>query len=301
MVGASLVRAMTRVGLGKAVVATDDLQLADQASVDSFFAKGQPSHVFMTAGMKGGILANQRYPADLMFNNLRVIINVLGSALRHGTENLLYLGSACMYPRDCPQPMREGLLLTGLLELTNEPYSVSKLAGLKLCGAIHRQHGRRFIAAIPTNIFGPHDDFDPETAHVVGALMHRIHQAHQEGHGEVVVWGSGSPRREFLYCDDLADACLFLMEHYSGDEPINVGYGGDVSIRELAEAIKEVVGYQGIMRFDASKPDGAPCKSLDCSRLTKLGWQSSIPFREGLRRTYRWYVECGVKSSHGPR
>ncbi len=190
--------------------------------------------------------------------------------------------------------MQEQMLLSGPLEATNEAYSISKIAGLKLCQAIRRQYGRNFIAAIPTNIFGPHDDFHLDNAHVVGALVNRIHRARREGQPEVVVWGSGSPRREFLYCDDLADACLFLMEHYAEEEPINIGYGSDLSIRELAEAIKQVIGYTGTLRFDTSKPDGMPFKSLDCSRLTSLGWRPSIPFLEGLRRTYGWYLESGA-------
>jgi GDP-L-fucose synthase len=291
MIGAALSRALRKAGLGKSILAAESLDLACAASVHRFFAEQRPTHVFLEAGKKGGILANQRFPADLMLDNLLIATNVLNAAFRHGTEKVLYLASACIYPRDCPQPMQERMLLTGPLEPTNEAYSVSKIAGLKLCQAIRRQYGRNFIAAVPTNIFGPQDDFHLDNAHVVGALMNRIHRAQCEGQPEVVVWGSGSPRREFLYSDNLADACLFLMNHYMEEAPINIGFGTDLTIRDLAEAIKQVVGYAGALHFDTSKPDGMPLKSLDCSLLTKLGWQPSIPFLEGLRRTYQWYVE----------
>lgn len=294
LVGAAIVRALHTGGLGKSILASTGLDLARADSVDRFFSSEHPTHVFLEAGKKGGILANQRYPAELMLDNLLIATNVLNAAHRHGVEKVLYLASACVYPRDCPQPMQERMLLTGPLEATNEAYSISKIAGLKLCQAMRRQYGKNFIAAIPTNIFGPYDDFDLDKAHVVGALMNRIHRAHRDGQPEVVVWGSGLPRREFLYCDDLADACLFLMEHYAEDEPMNIGYGSDLSIRELAEAIKQVVSYSGSIRFDTGKPDGMPFKSLDCSRLTNLGWRASLPFLEGLRRTYRWYLDTVV-------
>lgn len=291
MIGAAIVRALQRAGLAPCLLHSEDLDLASVCAVERFFATHRPTHVFLEAGKKGGILANQKYPADLLLDNLRTATNVLEAALRHGTDRLLYLASACIYPRDCRQPMQETMLLTGPLEPTNEAYSIGKIAGLKLCQALRCQHGKDFIAAIPTNIYGPHDDCDPDRAHVIAGLMTRIHRAHQEGQAEVVVWGTGTPRREFLYCDDLAAACLFLMEHYSSAEPINIGASDDLSIRELAEAIKEVVGYTGALRFDANKPDGMPRKALDCRRLTEMGWQPSMPFQEGLRRTYQWYIE----------
>jgi GDP-L-fucose synthase len=289
MMGRAIVRALGRRGVEGQILDGGHLHLTDAAAVGRFFADERPTHVFLAAGKKGGILANQRFPADLMLNNLRVLTNVIGSAFQQGVQKLLYLGSACLYPRDCPQPMEERMLLTGPFEPTNEAYSVAKLAGLKLCQAIHNQYGRSFIAAIPTNVYGPHDEFDPDNAHVIGALIHRISAAKREGRRQVDIWGSGRPRREFLYSDDLGEACVFLMERYDGAEPVNVAGGSDVSIRELAEQIRDALDYRGELKFDTSKPDGMPNKSLDGRRMAEIGWRPTVPFADGLRRTCAWY------------
>jgi GDP-L-fucose synthase len=301
MMGSAILRSLERHGIASQVLDSASLDLTDSTSVDRFFAELRPTHVFLAAGKKGGILANQRFPADLMLDNLRVLTNVIEAAFRHDCQKLLYVGSACLYPRDCPQPMQEGMLLTGPFEPTNEAYSVAKLAGLKLCQAIHQQHQRAFVAAIPTNIYGPQDDFDPDNAHVVAALLTKLHRARENTSPEVVLWGSGQPRREFLYCDDLGDACVFVMERYEGREPVNIGYGSDISIRELAEQIKAILDYRGEVRFDTSKPDGMPRKALDCQRMTELGWRPRVRFAEGLRRTCDWYeryVAASVTAPH---
>lgn len=289
MLGRAIVRALARQGLQRCVLNTAALDLRQAEAVERFFRRERPTQVFLTAGKKGGIGANQRFPADLLLDNLRVATNVMDAAFRSGVERLLYVGSSCMYPRDCPQPMAETMLLTGPLEPTSAAYAVGKLAGLHLCQAIHRQYGRRFISAIPTNVYGPHDEFDPDNAHVVGALIRKISDARAAGAAAVCLWGTGTPRREFVYCDDFAAACVFLMEHYDGAEPVNIASNEDVSIRELAELIADILGYDGAIRFDSSKPDGMPRKALAGSRLTALGWRPRVGFRDGLRRTCDWY------------
>jgi GDP-L-fucose synthase len=238
----------------------------------------------------GGILANSTYPADFIRDNLAVELNVIEAAYRAGVKKLLFLGSSCIYPKLAPQPIREEYLLTGELEPTNEWYAIAKIAGIKLCQAYNQQYGTRFISAMPTNLYGPNDNFDLQTSHVLPALLRKFHEAKENGAAEVVVWGSGRPRREFLHVDDLADACLYLMEHHEGSEIVNVGVGEDVSIRELAELIREVVGYEGELVFDSSKPDGTPRKLLDVSRIRGLGWAATIPLREGVEQTYDWYL-----------
>lgn len=290
MLGRSIVRALTHSGLERSVLESSDVDLTDPEAVEQFFRGEGPSHVFLAAGQKGGILYNQRFPADLLLNNLRVAINVLNAARTYGTEKLLYVGSSCMYPRDCPQPMREEMLLTGPLEATSEAYAMGKLAGLQLGQAIRRQYGCRFISAIPTNIYGPGDCFDPDNAHVVGALIHKIAAACREGAPEVELWGTGSPLREFLYRDDFGAACVFLMERYEDVEPINIASGESIAIRDLARLIGAILGYAGTLRFDASKPDGAPHKSLDGSRLQALGWKPAIGLADGLRQSCEWYL-----------
>jgi GDP-L-fucose synthase len=292
MMGRSLVRALASAGAGH-VLDSADVDLADPAAVERFFVRARPSHVFLAAGKKGSILANQRYPADLMLDNLHVVTNVLEAALRHDVRKLLFVASACIYPRDCPQPMQERMLLTGPFETTNEAYSTAKLAGLKLCQAIRDQYRLSFIVAIPTNIYGPHDDFDPDNAHVVAALIHKLSAARETGQSEVVLWGTGQARREFLFSDDLGRACVFLMEKYDERDPINIGFGDDLSIRELAEKIKRAVGYTGAIRFDATRPDGMPRKWLDSSRLLEMGWCPSVGLVEGLRATCDWYARHG--------
>jgi GDP-L-fucose synthase len=274
-------------------IISDDLcpGLTDGAQVDEFFARLAPEYVFLIGGKAGGIHANQHFPADLMLDNLLVTCHVIESARRHGVKKLLYLGSSCAYPKFCDQPMRVQALMTGKLEPTNEAYATAKLAGLALCQAYRQQFSVNFISAIPANMFGPGDDFSEEDSHVVGALIRRIHEAARKGDREVAIWGSGSPRREFIFAPDLADCCLFLMQRIDDGAPINIGVGHDWSIRELAEMIKEVVGYRGGFKFDTSKPDGMPAKLLDSSRLRELGWRPRTSIREGLLATYQWYLQ----------
>lgn len=287
MLGRAIVGALAREGLD--VLDSAQLDLTQPRLVEQFFRAERPTHVFLAAGKTGGILANQHFPADLLLDNLRVATNVLEATFQYGTAKLLYVGSSCMYPRDCRQPCQEQMLLSGPLEPTNQAYAIGKLAGLHLCQAIHRQYGRRFIGAIPTNLYGPHDDFDPNNAHVVGALIHKIETARRTRAPVVELWGTGTPRREFLYSGDFGAACVFLMEHYESAEPINIASGEDVSIRELAELIADSLGYEGKLRFDASKPDGMPRKSLDGTRLQALGWKPAVTLVEGLQRTCEWY------------
>jgi GDP-L-fucose synthase len=264
--------------------------LTDGVAVESFFVSTVPELVFLVGGKTGGISANQKFPADLMLDNLLVDCHVMSVALRHGVKKLLYLASSCTYPRFCEQPMRVDALMTGKLEPTNTAYATAKLAGLQLCQAIRRQYKRDFIAAIPANIYGPGDDFSQDNSHVVGALMGRMHQAKLTTTPEVVVWGTGTARREFIYSRDLAAACLFIMDRYQDDEPINVGVGRDWSIRELAETVKDVIGYHGVLTFDTGKPDGMPAKLLDSSVLLNLGWRPQTNIRDGLSETYQGYL-----------
>lgn len=298
MLGRAIIRAIRCRDSNATILDSSQVDLACWSEVERFFATTRPTHVFVAAGKKGGIQANRRFPADLMLNNLRVATNVIEAALQYNVSKLLYVASACVYPRDCQQPMEEKALLTGPFEPTNEAYSVSKLAGLKLCQAIQQQHGRNFMAAIPTNIYGPYDDFDPDIAHVIAALICRMQRAKEERQPEVVIWGTGNPRREFLYCDDFGDACVYLMETYSDRDPINIGSGTTMSIRDLAEGISQAVGYEGRLHFDTDKPDGMPHKALECLRLSVLGWRPNVPFAEGLRRTVAWYVEQHDQSKH---
>jgi GDP-L-fucose synthase len=267
-----------------------ELDLTQQADVDAFFAATRPAYVFLAAAKVGGIHANDTYPADFIHENLRIQTNVIESAYRHGVRKLLFLGSSCIYPRLAPQPMREDYLLTGPLEPTNEWYAVAKIAGIKMCQAYWRQYGFRAICAMPTNLYGPGDNFNPQNSHVLPALMRKFHEARVTGHASVTVWGTGMPRREFLYVDDLADAALFLMRQYESDELINVGVGEDTPIVDLAQLVARVVGFEGQVRFDSSKPDGAPRKLLDVSKLCTLGWRAKIPLEDGIRQTYEWYL-----------
>jgi GDP-L-fucose synthase len=259
-------------------------------AVETFFAREEPATVVMAAAKVGGILANATYPADFISDNLRMQVNVLDAAARYGTTRLLFLGSSCIYPKLAPQPIREDSLLTGPLEPTNDAYAIAKISGVLQVQALRRQHGVHYISAMPTNLYGPGDNFHPTHSHVLPGLIRRFDEAKENGAPSVTVWGTGRPRREFLHVDDLARACLFLLENYDAPEPINVGTGSDVSIRELAEMVAEVVGYQGELQFDASKPDGTPRKLLDVSRLQELGWRAGIPLREGLEQTYDWYL-----------
>lgn len=292
LVGSALFKKLESAGYERLVTRSrNELELLDARAVDEFFESEKPEYVFLAAARVGGILANDTYPVEFLQDNLRVQLNVIEAAYRHGVEKLLFLGSSCIYPKHAPQPMKEEYLLTGELEPTNEPYAIAKIAGIELCKSYNRQHGTDYISVMPTNLYGPGDNFDLQTSHVLPALIRKFYDAKERGDESVTVWGTGEPRREFLHVDDLADACVYLMDNYSGSEIVNIGVGEDVSIRELAELVRDVVGYEGDIVHDASKPDGAPRKLLDVSRLRGLGWEAGIPLRKGVEETYRWYVE----------
>jgi len=291
LVGAAMVRCLKKAGYDNLILRThEEMDLTRQGSVEAFFEKERPDYVVMAAAKVGGILANATFPADFIYQNLVMETHIIHAAHIYGVKKLLFLGSSCIYPKHCPQPMKEEHLLSGYLESSNEPYAVAKIAGIKMCQAYNRQYGTRFISLMPTNLYGPGDNFDLETSHVLPALIRKFHEAKISGDASVEIWGTGKPRREFLHVDDLADACLFLMNHYEETEIVNVGVGKDLSIRELAEMIAGVVRFDGQLRFDVSKPDGTPLKLLDVSRLAALGWQAKIPLKEGIRRTYQHYV-----------
>jgi GDP-L-fucose synthase len=290
MVGSAIIRRLESESCTVLTAGRDELDLRDQAAVSGWIAAHRPDAIFLAAATVGGILANDSFPADFLYDNLMIAANVMRAAHEARVEKLLFLGSSCIYPRAAGQPIREEALLTGPLEPTNEAYAIAKIAGLKLGQAYRRQHNDDFIAAMPCNIYGPGDNFDLAGGHVAAALIRKAHEARGSG-GPLVIWGSGMPRREFLFVDDLADACLFLMNHYSGLEPINVGTGKDLPILELAELVCEVVGYDGPIVQDQSKPDGVDAKRLDVGRLAALGWTARTPLREGLAATYRWFLE----------
>lgn len=291
LVGSAIQRRLEGEGYGNLLTrGRADLDLTDARAVDELFAAERPEYVFLAAAKVGGILANATYPADFLRDNLSIQLNVLDAAHRHGVKKLLFLGSSCIYPKFAPQPMKEEHLLTGELEPTNEPYAIAKIAGIKLCQAYCKQHDADFISAMPTNLYGPGDDFDLQSSHVLPALIRKFHEAKENGATDVTVWGTGKPRRELLHVDDLADACVFLMDNYSGGEPVNVGVGEDVSISELAALVGEVVGYEGDISYDTSMPDGTPRKLLDVSVLEGLGWRARIPLKEGIEQTYAWFV-----------
>jgi GDP-L-fucose synthase len=291
LVGSAIVRRL-RVGGFKNLVLRDrrELDLTRQAMVDGFFADERPQYVFFAAAKVGGILANDRYPAEFLQDNLVIQTNIIDAAYRNGTRKLLFLGSSCIYPKHAPQPIPEDALLTGPLEPTNEWYAIAKIAGLKMCQAYRRQYGFNAISAMPTNLYGPGDNFSLQNSHVLPALLRKIHDAKVRGAAEVEVWGTGKPRREFLHVDDLADACVFLMQQYDGDGWVNVGWGADETIAELAHTICRVVGFEGTLRFDSSKPDGTPRKLLDTTRLKALGWSPRIELEAGIRSTYEWFL-----------
>lgn len=296
LVGAAILRKLQDEGYSNLIYRTHrELDLARQEAVERFFAQERPDYVFLAAAKVGGILANSTYPADFIYQNLAIETNLIHASQLLGIKKLLFLGSSCIYPKFCPQPMKEEYLLSDYLEPSNEPYAVAKIAGIKMCQAYNRQYGARFVSVMPTNLYGPNDNFDLETSHVLPALLRKFHEAKIEGKKEVEIWGTGTPRREFLHVDDLADACIYLMNHYDGSEIVNIGTGKDISIRDLAELIAKIVGFEGALAFDPSKPDGTPEKRLDVSRLTALGWQPKIPFEEGIRQTYRWYLKHGVE------
>ena len=289
LVGAAVVRRLHAAGFTNVLTASrDQLDLRDQAAVNYWFRANRPEYVFLVAGTVCGIWANSQRPAEFIYDNMMIHATVVHASYLYGVQKLLYLGSSCIYPRLAPQPMTEDALLTGLLEPTNEPYAIAKIAGIKLCQAYRAQYGCNFISGMPTNLYGPNDNFDLQSSHVLPALMRKVHEAREAGRDEVEVWGTGSAMREFLYVDDLADACLFLMEHYSDDGHINIGTGIEVSIRELAETLIEVIHPTARIRWDTSKPDGAPRKLLDVSKLAALGWTAPTPLREGIALTYDW-------------
>ncbi|MFO7784445.1 MAG: GDP-L-fucose synthase family protein [Thermodesulfobacteriota bacterium] len=296
LVGSALLQRLEAAGFERLITrAHRDLDLFLQAEVEAFFEAERPEYVFLAAARVGGILANSTHPADFIRDNLQIQTNVIHAAYRAGVKKLLFLGSSCIYPRDCPQPMKEEYLLSGPLEPTNEPYAVAKIAGITMCRAYNRQYGTRFFSVMPTNLYGPGDNFDLENSHVLAALIRKFCDAKAAGDQAVTVWGTGRPRREFLHVDDMADACLFVMNHYEGDEILNIGAGRDMTIHELADLIRDVVGFGGEIRFDPSKPDGTPQKLLDVSRLTSLGWKSRIPLRKGIEETCRWYRDNKLK------
>ncbi len=309
LAGSALTRKLDASGYSNLVTRTHaELELTDLAAVKEFFARERPDYVFLAAAKVGGIHANNTFPADFVFQNLAIQNNVIHQAWAAGVKRLLFLGSSCIYPRDCPQPMREEYLLTGPLEPTNRPYAIAKIAGVELCWALNRQHGTRFIAAMPTNLYGPADNYDLQNSHVLPALIRKAHEAKVRGEAQLTVWGTGTPRREFLYSEDMADACILLMQLPDAKfdalinppgtnmQPplINIGCGNDLTVRELAETIARVVGFKGELRFDASKPDGTPRKLLDVSRMEKLGWRPKVSLADGVALAYKDYLKTVV-------
>jgi len=291
MVGSALVRRLKSEGFSNLLVRDrSKLDLRDDSAVAKFFAEEKPSVVILAAAKVGGIKANNDFPVEFLLENLRIQNNVIQAAYENGARKLLFLGSSCIYPKFAPQPIPETALLSGPLEPTNEAYAIAKIAGIKLCQAYAREYGANFISVMPTNLYGPNDNFDLETSHVLAALLRKAHEAKTRKDRKLTVWGSGKPRREFLHVDDLASACLLLLEKYDSSEIINVGCGEDISIRELAELICEVVGFDGDLAWDVTKPDGTPRKLLDVSKLRALGWKPSIPLRDGIARTYEWFL-----------
>ena len=291
MVGAAVIRRLQSAGYGNLALRTRaELDLTDQMAVREFMAKEQPAYVVDCAARVGGIKANMTFPAEFLYENLQIQNNLIWSAKEAGVGTFLFLGSSCIYPRGCPQPMQEEFFMTGRPEPTNEGYAYAKIAGMKLCEYIHTEFGRNFVSCMPTNIYGEGDNFDPGTSHVIPALVRRMHEAREAGASEVVIWGTGNSRREFLHVDDLADAVCWLLHHHRGRRFLNVGTGQDISVRELAERIRRLVGFEGSLVFDASKPDGMPRKLLDVSALHASGWHHRIEVDEGLRRTYDWYL-----------
>lgn len=291
LVGGAISRRLDAAGFRNRVERRScELDLREQAAVHDFFAREKPDYVFLAAAKVGGIKANAAYPAEFIRDNLQMETNVIDAAWRNGVKKLLFLGSSCIYPKFAPQPIPESALLDGSLEPTNEWYALAKIAGIKLCQAYRRQYGFHAISAMPTNLYGPGDNFHPDDSHVIPALMRRFHEAKRNNLPAVAIWGTGSPLREFLHVDDLADACLFLMEHYDGDEHVNVGTGEELSILDLARLMAEVVGYRGRITTDPSQPDGTPRKLLNVDRLTSMGWKASIPLRQGLTDTYAWFA-----------
>ena len=292
LVGSALVRKLEKEGFTNIITKThEELDLTRQSDVEAFFETEKPDYVILAAAKVGGIHANDTYPADFIMKNLQIECNVIDAAYKNQVQKLLFLGSSCIYPRECPQPIKEEYLLSDYLEKTNEAYALAKIAGLKMCSYYNKQYGTNYISVMPCNLYGINDNFSLENSHVLPALMRKFHEAKERGDNTVTVWGSGKPLREFLNVDDLADACLFLMDFYRGDEFFNVGYGKEVTIRELAELVKETVGFEGEIVMDPSKPDGTMRKLTDISRIKSLGWEPKISLEEGLRQTYQWFCQ----------
>ena len=292
LVGSAIVRALQKNGFTNLVLKTHkDLDIIDQRAVTEFFAEEKPEYVFLSAAKVGGIMANKTMPADFAYNNLAIQTNIIHSAYMHKVKKLLFLGSSCIYPRLCPQPIKEEYLLSGELESSNKAYAIAKIAGIIMCQSYNEQYGTNFISLMPTNLYGPHDNFDLENSHVLPAMIRKFHEAKVNDAPSVTLWGTGSAKREFLHVDDLAEASLFLMQNYNDSSIINIGTGEDVTIKELAEKIKKVVGYEGKIIWDITKPDGTPRKLLDVSKLHSLGWKHSVPLNEGIDSTYKWFKE----------
>src|SRR3989344_3371330 len=290
LVGSAIVLELERQGYKNLVTKTrEELDLTRQEEVENFFQKEKPEYVFLAAAKVGGILANDKYSADFIRDNLAIETNVIDSAYKNNVKKLLFLGSSCVYPKNAPQPIKEEYLLSGELESTNKAYAAAKIAGIVMCQSYNKQYGANFIGVMPTNLYGEGDNFDLENSHVLPAMIRKFHDAKESGGGEVVLWGTGTPKREFLHVDDLANACLFLMDNYDSSEIINIGTGEDLSISELANMVKEIVGYQGTIVWDSSKPDGTPRKLLDVSKIQSLGWKHSINLEDGIKRSYDWY------------
>lgn len=295
MVGSAIVRKLEEQGFENTVVRTSgELDLRNQQAVEDFFAQEKPAYVFLAAARVGGIMANNSFRADFLYDNLMIQNNVMHAAYKNKVTKLMFLGSSCIYPKLAPQPLKEEYLLTGLLEHTNEPYAIAKIAGIKLCDAFRNQYGCNFISVMPTNLYGPNDNYDLKKSHVLPALIRKFHEAKIQGHTSVTIWGTGTPRREFLHVNDLADACYFLMQQYNEQGLINVGIGEDITIKDLALLIKEIVGYSGAIEHDTSKPDGTPRKLMDVSRLHALGWQAKIHLREGIEQVYKDFVKGSI-------
>ena len=297
MVGAAITRQLKNAGYENLIPrSSKELDLCRQVDVEAFFAEVKPEYVFLAAAKVGGILANSRYPADFMYDNMMIEMNVIQAAYHNGVKKLLFLGSSCIYPRLAQQPMKESALLTGALEETNEAYALAKISGLKYCEYLNRQYGTNYISVMPTNLYGPNDNYHPENSHVLPALIRRFHEAKEANLPSVEIWGTGKPKREFLYVDDLADACIFLMQRYVGNETINIGTGKELSIAELAALVKHVIGYPGVIVYDTSKPDGTPRKLLDVKKLTALGWTYKTELEDGIRLSYEDFLRHPIRT-----
>lgn len=297
MVGSAIVRELEKKGYTNIITRTSkELDLRRQDQVEAFFAAEKPEYVFLAAAKVGGIMANSKHPADFMYDNMILEMNVIRSAYENQVKKLMFLGSSCIYPRMAPQPMPESCLLTSALEQTNEAYALAKISGLKYCEYLNKQYGTDYISVMPTNLYGPNDNYHPEHSHVLPALIRRFHEAKENNAKEVVIWGTGTPLREFLYVDDLAEACVYLMNNYSGNETVNLGTGKEVTIKELAETVKEVVGYEGNLTFDTTKPDGTPRKLLDVSKLEGLGWKYHTELKDGIKLAYEDFLHSEIRA-----